>query len=181
MILFDTETTGLVEPMATPLSKQPHIIEFAAIRLDDRTLEEDDPEDYVHFLCKPPIPLPEIITKITGLTDKDLAGEKPFAAYYPDLCQFFFGEEKICAHNLPFDRSLLTFELMRMDRLTQFPWPYKHICTVDCSLSIKGRRMKQEELYLMATGKPADQTHRALDDVRQLAEVVRWLRTKDLI
>jgi DNA polymerase III epsilon subunit-like protein len=180
MILMDCETTGLVQPLATPLSQQPHIIEFAAIRLDDSTLEEIEGK-HIHFLCKPPIPLPEIITKITGLTDRDLEGKPPFVKHYRDLCEFFFGEHTVVAHNLSFDRSLLQFELMRLDRLTQFPWPYNHQCTVERTLAIKGHRLKQEELYLMATGHPAEQTHRALDDVRQLAEVVRWLRQKDLM
>ena len=36
MILFDTETTGLVQAYATPLADQPHIIEFAALKLSDK-------------------------------------------------------------------------------------------------------------------------------------------------
>lgn len=173
MILIDCETTGLVQPGAVPITQQPHIIEFAALALDDDSLEE---KGHVHFLCKPPIALPEIITKITGLKDEDLAKQPPFVANYQALVDLVFGERTIVAHNLPFDRSLLSFELARLDKLTQFPWPYQHRCTVELTLHFKGHRLKQEALYEMATGHPAEQTHRALDDVRQLAEVVRWLR-----
>ena len=38
MIIFDTETTDLVKPGLVPLEDQPHIIEFAGIKLDDFTL-----------------------------------------------------------------------------------------------------------------------------------------------
>ena len=69
MIVFDTETTGLPAADAAPLAKQPHIIEFAAIKLDEDTLEE---VSRLEFLSKPPIDLPPIITKITGITDADL-------------------------------------------------------------------------------------------------------------
>jgi DNA polymerase III epsilon subunit-like protein len=178
VILIDTETTGLIQPGAVPLSQQPHIIEFAAIKLDDKSLEE---VDNAHFLCKPPVLLPEIITKITGLTDADLEDQLPFPAHLPAVLPFFCGEVTLVAHNLPFDRGMVTLELQRLDRVSRFPWPYLHRCTVELTMDIKGHRLKQEQLYEMATGQPAGQTHRALDDVRQLAEVVRWLREEGRI
>ena len=68
MIAFDTETTGLPikGELSSPLKMQPHIIEFAAIKLDDETLEETD---RLHFFCKPPISIPAVITKITSIDD----------------------------------------------------------------------------------------------------------------
>ncbi|MFA5604163.1 MAG: 3'-5' exonuclease [Bacilli bacterium] len=176
MILLDTETTGLVQPAPVPLSQQPYIIEFAALKLNNDSLEE---EGHVHFLCKPPVQLTEEIVKITGITDKDLADKKPFVSHLGQLLKFFLGESVLVAHNLPFDRSLVTFELTRLSRVNMFPWPPEHICTAEITNDIKGHRLKQEQLYEMATGHPANQTHRALDDVRQLAEIVRWLRTQD--
>src|SRR3990172_7857808 len=118
MIVFDTETTGLPGKGNTPIDQQPHIIEFAAIKLTDDTLEE---VDRMQFLCKPPIKIEPIITNITGLNDEILANEKPFSAYLEQLQKFFFGQWTMVAHNLPFDRSIMIFELKRLNKITAFP------------------------------------------------------------
>lgn len=174
MIVFDNETTGLSKPIACPLNEQPQIIEFAAIKLDDKSLKE---RGRMTFLCNPGIPLPAEITKITGLKDKDLADKPPFVNFYPSMADFYLGERFLVAHNLDFDRSMLTFELQRIDKLTQFPWPPKHICTVEKSYYIKNKRLKQTDLYEIAMGKGKTyKAHRAMDDVEALCDIIRWLR-----
>lgn len=179
MLVFDTETTGLVEPTATPLDKQPYIIEFGAIKLDSKTLKE---VGRLSFLVKPPIPLQAKITEITGLRDKDLEKAMPFARHVMEVSNFFLGEDTIVAHNCPFDMSLLKFELMRLDRQFRFPWPPNQICTAEISMGInKGKRMRLLEMYKWATGKVLDQKHRAIDDVEALIEVIKKLRKENLI
>ena len=172
MIVFDVETTGLPKAEGSDLDMQPQIIEFGAIKLDDDLKEIDRTE----FFCNPNQPLPEIIKKITGITDGQLKDEKPFVAYYQQLCEFFLGETTMVAHNLPFDRKLLKFELERMDKLTAFPWPYKHICTVEISQAVWGKRRKLVDLYEEITGKPHKGAHRATADVEALIEVLKWYR-----
>lgn len=173
MILFDTETTGLVEPAATPIDKQPRIIEFGAVKYAD-----NDPErelGRVNFLCNPGnLPLPEIITKITGLKDVDLADAPRFPRYYLELCDFFLGERYLIGHNVAFDISLLRFDLARMGKLTAFPWPPVQICTVDATLGIRGHRLKLAQLYEIATGEAIGEAHRAIADVLSLHRVVLW-------
>src|SRR6185312_12803109 len=88
MIVLDTETTGLPEPELVPLDQQPHIIEFGAIKLNDDTLEQ---VDQMHFMVNPGIPIPPIITKITGITDADVHGKKKFASAVLPLSEFFLG------------------------------------------------------------------------------------------
>lgn len=179
MIVFDTETTGLVAPLLTPLDQQPEIIEFAAIKLDDHSLEE---VAAFSSLVKPKVlPLDPKITQITGITSAQLAPERPFAAYYLDLCTFFAGEHKLVGHNLDFDRQLLSFELQRIDRTTRFPWPWVHVCTVEASFHINGYRLSQDKLYQHFMGRPPEGAHRALNDVRNLADVIRVMRQEDLI
>ena len=175
MIVFDTETTGLPIPEAAPLSKQPHIIEFAAIKLRDDDLEE---VGRLEFLAKPPVQLADKITEITGLTDAKLADEKPFAAHFKKLADFFLGERFMIAHHVIFDRDMLRFELLRLDKLLQFPWPPNPLCTVELSHSIKGRRMKMGELHEHAVGFEFKDAHRAMPDVEALVRVVRWMREK---
>lgn len=178
MILLDTETDGLLGPTALPLDQQPKIIEIGLIKLAEPDLNI---VDQLHLLLNPGRPLSEEITKITGLRDEDLRGKPSFARIYPQLVDFFLGEEMLVAHNLPFDRGVLAGELQRIDKLLAFPWPPKHVCTVEATQHLQDKYLKQEVLYEMATGRPADQTHRAHDDVSQLAEIVVWLRGEGLI
>jgi DNA polymerase III subunit alpha, Gram-positive type len=173
MILFDTETTGLVMPASTPITEQPQIIEFAAIKVNEKTWKVIDK---IEFLAKPTIPLPEVIVKITGLTDAKLKDASPFAAYYAPLVKFFLGEECLVGHNLDFDKSLLKFELMRMSKEFAFPWPHRQICTVEASHYIKNHRLKLSELHLIATGKDFKDAHRAMNDTMALLDCVKFLR-----
>lgn len=178
MIIFDTETTGLVKPDGTPLDQQPEIIEFAAVRVN----QDLEIVDSIEFYCKPDIlPLPSIITKITGITTDQVANEKPFIAYYKQLCEFFVGTKELVAHNCKFDVSLLKFALERIDKVCQFPWPPKHTCTVEATYHIKNRRLKLTQLYQHAFGKELPQKHRAMSDVTDLLEVVKWLREQKLV
>lgn len=179
MILFDTETTGLVKPYASPLKDQPRIIEFAAVKLSNKKPYKEI--DSIEFLLNPDGPLPEIITKITGLTDEDLKGVDSFPAHYAELVEFFIGERYLIAHNIKFDVDLLRFDLARMDKAFEFPWPPNHICTVVNSMSVKGHRLKQEQLLQHITKEHKPGVHRAMADVRDLETIVRWMIKKELI
>jgi DNA polymerase-3 subunit alpha (Gram-positive type) len=179
MIIFDTETTGLVEPASVPLDRQPEIIEFAAVRLDINTLEE---QSYISFLVKPKrLPLPEKIVGITGITDDMLKDARSFARHLPTIEMFFLGVPICVAHNCKFDIDMLRLELMRLDRVCKFPWPPQQLCTVEENMDITGRRMRLIDLYEHAIGAKPTTSHRALDDVRTLAEVVRWMRRNNKI
>lgn len=174
MIVFDTETTGLTMKGNAPLTSQPHIIEFAAIKLNDETLEE---VDRIQFLCKPPIELPPEIPKITGLTDEILKDEKPFVQYLETLQKFFFKEWTMVAHNLPFDRNMLIYELKRLNKAPNFPWPPEHICTIEKTYDIEGYRLNLTKLHAKATGEDhINNAHRAMNDVEALVKCIKWLR-----
>jgi len=178
VIVFDPETTGLVEPEAIPLKKQPQIIEFAAIKLDNETLEE---VERFQFLCNPGKELPPQIVKITGINDRMLKGKPSFAHYYNDLVKFFLGEDQLVAHNCSFDVDLMRFELMRMGKLLQFPWPPTHLCTVEKTMPIKGNRLSLTKLHEYLFDKPFPSAHRAMVDVEALTRCVIELRKRDLI
>ena len=179
MIIFDTETTGLIQHVSTPLDQQPEIIEVAAIKVDDQFLEE---RDALTFLVKPKrLPLPAIITKITGFVDADLADALSFPRHVATLEAFFVGERIAVAHNIAYDIGMFELELRRLGRVTRFPWPPTQLCTVEHSLTIKGHRLKLGQLYEHAFGKPMVEAHRAMPDTRQLLDVVRWMRTQGMI
>src|SRR5689334_2991604 len=166
MIVFDTETTGLVQPTLVPLDQQPEIIELGAVLLNDKTLAEED--CYTALVRPKKLPLDPKITQITGLKSTDLQDQQPFAARYLGLCEFFAGEKTLVGHNLDFDRNLLWFELARIDRVKQFPWPWEHKCTVELTFHFNGYRLSQDKLYQHYFNKPPEGAHRALNDVRNL-------------
>lgn len=174
MIIFDLETTGLPKAEGSDLILQPKIIEFGAVKLDGDFHETDKLE----FFVNPGMQLDPKITKITGITDDMLKDEKPFIAYYKILAEWFCGEKILVAHNLPFDRKVLRFELQRYDKLTKFPWPYEHLCTVEIGESVWGKKRKLGEIYSEITGKEHKGAHRSIADVRATAEIVRWYASK---
>jgi DNA polymerase III epsilon subunit-like protein len=163
--IIDWETTGLTLHPDAPAHKQPRAIEFGGIVLDraETILEAS-------ILINPGIPLEPIITKITGLTDEDLREAPPFEVVLPQLREFFAGVDGVVAHNLPFDRAILRNELARLNVL-DFPWPRRELCTIGVYSPDWGRNPKLIELYPAVMGRPLAQTHRALDDVKALAEI----------
>ncbi len=172
MIIFDTETTGLVKAIASDIKHQPRIIEFAAIKLCDETLAE---LDRVHFLSSPSRPIPTEIVKITKITDKMVEGEKTFAQRIEELKKFFEGETNLIAHNLSFDKSMLDIEMKR-NQVEDFPMPKNLICTIEQSFHLKGVRLNQGRLYEIATGgMKFEGAHRAINDVEALTKCVVWM------
>ena len=171
MIVFDLETTGLPKAEGSELDLQPKIIEFGAIRFTDGNFEE---YDRLEFMCNPGHNLDPKITKITGISD--LKDKKPFIHHYKDLCKFFLGETSMAAHNLPFDRKVLRFELERLDKVTKFPWPMEHICTVEVGQSVWGKMRKLGDIYEELFGKKIEGAHRSLNDVEATIEIIKWYK-----
>ena len=168
IIVFDVETTGLLRAAGSPLENQPYIIEFAAVKVNE-SLEEIS---RLEFLCKPPMPLPAIITKITGLTDADLADKEPFSNYSNELVEFFTGAKHTVAHNIKFDKGMVDNELRRCD--IKLPWK-SQICTVESTFHIRNKRLKLADAYKHFTGEEPKVAHRAIDDVLTTLEVLRHL------
>jgi len=178
LIAFDNETTGLSLPQNAPLADQPSIIEFAGVKLRWDTLEE---VDELEFICKPPKEIEPVITNITGLTNDDLADKLPFAAHLPTLQQFFFGTRHMVAHNIGFDRDMISYELRRLGKIREFPWPIQHHCTIEASFDIEGKRQKLVNLHQMLIGEPLVKAHRAMNDVRGMVKCIRVLREQGRI
>lgn len=167
-IIFDLETTGLLKHPHAKLATQPKAIEFGAVLLDEGCAVVDK----LQLLINPGQPLEAIITKITGLTDEDLFEEPSFAEVWPQIRALFSRADVMISHNLPFDSGVLGWELHRWG-IEGFAWPRHKICTVQENVPAWGRRPKLTELYAAETGQPLAQTHRAIDDVMALVEVIR--------
>lgn len=169
ILLFDTETTGLTLHPDAEVRKQPRCIEFGGVLMNRHT---GAVEEEISILINPGVPLEPVITKITGLTDADLKDAPSFAEALPQLRRVFGAARCVMAHNLPFDKAIIRGELARLDCLN-FPWPAQGICTVGLYKDAWGRNPKLTELYEHVMGAPLAQTHRALDDVRAMVEIVQ--------
>ena len=164
IIIFDTETTGLLQPELTTLNKQPYITEIYACKINEEFKMLGEIESYL----KPPIPIPQEVIKISGITDEHVEGAPIFPFFYKDLAKFFTGVDVLVAHNLSFDVGILTNELKRIDKVTKFPWPRHQICTVERTMHLKGHRMKLAQLHEYLLGKTFKDAHRAKQDVHAL-------------
>lgn len=175
MIILDTETTDLLKPEVADLAQQPHMIEIALLKLNDKWKEVDRYE----ALLKPGVPLDdETHKKITGLTNAELEGCPKFLELYDELVDFCLGERVIFGHNLGFDIGVLVTELRRISRETAFPYPPQQICTIERTKHIRGRRLKLTELYELKLKRPLKQQHRAMSDVEALWEVLCVMKIK---
>lgn len=174
MILLDTESTGLHEITASPIERQPRIIEIALLKVDDKTLKE---KDSFQTLINPGIPIPAKNVEITGITDELVKDAKKFAAFFNPLVDLFLGERILVGHNLPYDVQIMVWELTRIDRLTKFPWPPQHLCTVELTQDLSGKYFNLNDLYVHYYKKPPEnKAHRAMADVITLHEVVKAMR-----
>ena len=174
--LFDTETTGLPIHFEGDLKQQPRIIEFGGVVFENGQIVAE-----ISQIINPQMQIEEIITKITGLTQSDVDDGILFKDFMPRVVHFFSGCDAVIAHNLAFDKSLLHFELMRMGlELSDVCFPALQVCSVQETTPSYGYRKKLEDLYTEHIGEKT-QTHRALDDVKQMLEVCQKLGIIDVL
>lgn len=178
IVLYDTETTGLLKPNAVDVKEQPYIIEFYGCRIDSETFEI---EKEVETFIKPPVPISDEITKITGITGDMVHNAPAFADVYPELCDLYEGARCLVAHNASFDVSMLANELIRIDKLIHFPWPVNHICTVERTYNIKGYRLNLQALHEHLFGEGFKDAHRAKIDVFALVRCFHKLTEDGII
>lgn len=167
---LDTETNGLCRPIGTDLAKQPHLTEYCLMVFDDELLPAMESSSLIHS----PVPQPEHIIKITGITDEMLADAPPFEDKLPQIQMMFDECHTLVMQNFCFDEAILNFAAKRIGK--KIKWPETKFCTVEQSMHIYGIRLKLSELYKLATGKDDYGAHRAKNDVLAMVEVYRWLR-----
>lgn len=93
-VSLDLETTGF-DP------KNDRIIEFGAIKFD---LEGN--EEKLSFLVNPDTPIPQIVTHITNISDKDVKNAPRFEEKLEEVMKFI-GDLPIIGHNIQFDTNFL--------------------------------------------------------------------------
>ena len=101
-VLFDTETTGL-----DPLHGD-RIIEIAVLEL----INDLPTGESFHHLIDPERDVPADSTRIHGFTNAHVQGKPKFAEIAAGLLAFI-GDDKLVAHNAPFDFGFLDAEFGR--------------------------------------------------------------------
>lgn len=106
-VFFDIETTGLS-------SLVNEIIEFGAIKVRNGQVV-----DSMEFFVKPNHPIPDYITKITSITNDDVA-KAPKIDLVISKIKDFFGDAVLVAHNASFDISFFNnlYKRFNLGKLT---------------------------------------------------------------
>lgn len=178
MIVFlDTETTALLAVEAAGVEHQPHIVEIYLLK----TNYDFTGEQVYHQIIKPPVSIPEVVSKVHGITDEQVKNEKPFAAYYRSIAQFFTGVTHMVGHNLQYDKRVILYELERINKVTNFPWPIYNICTVEEIQKIKGFRMNLSDLHEELFGIRFESAHSADADTRALFRIYQEMVKRAMV
>jgi DNA polymerase III subunit epsilon len=169
VVAFDTETTGL-----NPFDGD-RVVEFGAVELHfgpDGGVTQTTPHQ---MFVNPEMPIPRSASKISGITDDDVADAPVFAKVANRIRSLLEGSILI-AHNLAFDLNFIRVEL----EMVGLHWPATR-AEVD-TLPLSQRLMSELRSHKLssvctALDVPLDNAHRASHDAeacgRVLAELAR--------
>lgn len=163
-LIFDTETSDLIGNSLLADRHMPHIIEFYGCIVN----EEGDVVEELDFLCKPPQPISETTTRITGITQEDVKDAPPFSYFADKVFELIESADTVVAHNLSYDKEVVNVEAKRLGR--EVAWPADLVCTVEQTEHLKGHRLSLSALHEYLFGEPFTGAHRARVDVEALAQ-----------
>lgn len=101
-VVFDIETTGLNKD-------KDFIIEIGALKYRNNILVDE-----FSYLINPNISLPQIITDITGIKDRDLIGKDTIDVILPKFIEFI-EDLPLIAHNNSFDLGFINKNLSNLN------------------------------------------------------------------
>lgn len=183
-LIFDTETTGKWDHSTLDDARQPHIVQFAALLVDDNCDPAQSIKSQVEFLVKPDgWTIPAEVTAIHGITTETAtAYGVPVKLVLSVFKHMAAQAGQIVAHNIAFDRNMIQVEERRCGVKAWLP-ENKQYCTMQESTDIlklpgKFNRYKWPtlaEAYLHFTGRALEGAHGALADTRGCLSVFRFL------
>jgi DNA polymerase III subunit epsilon len=161
-VVLDLETTG-----GSPANDR--ITEVGAVKI-----RGGEVLGTFHTLVDPRVPIPPLISALTGITDGMVAEAEPIEVVLPCLLEFL-GRAVLVAHNASFDKRFIQANLERndYDRLTN-----RVVCTARLARKLLPRdevpnvRLATLAAYLGASVTPC---HRALTDARATVDVFHSL------
>jgi len=156
IVVFDLETTGF-----SPLNDS--IIEIGAVKIVNGARTEA-----FSSLIDPGIPIPENITKLTGIADRDVAGKPSIGDVMPDFYKFVDGAELV-AHNLQFDLGFVGAKGKPLGIFFDHP---KHDTLYLARKTFPGLPHYGLGFLVEHFGIELKSAHRALDDAAATAELL---------
>ncbi len=155
-VVFDLETTGL-----SP--KNDRITEIGAVKIQNGEIV-----DSFSQLINPQMPIPELITKLTGITD-DMVSDKPFIENVLPQFHDFIEGSVLVAHNSSFDMGFIREAYEGIDIFLQNPV----LDTLELSRAMFPG-MKSHKLNLVAKHLKVElkNHHRAVDDAVATANIL---------
>jgi len=154
-IVFDTETSGLIDNPAKRISLQPEVISFASVLVDFDKKEIGAP---FYKIFKPKKPIDSIITRITKFTNEYLNDMPPIEDSIDDILSILSGAPLIIGQNISFDQAMIDFECKRYGRTIKWP---KAIDLIANTIHIKGYRLSLTNLHMELFKEGFDSAHRA--------------------
>lgn len=163
-IIIDCETTGLDPADA-------RIIEIATLHL-----RNGSPAEEFHTLVDPGQPLPDEISRLTGITGRDLVGKPGFGDVLDTVASITDGRT-VVGHNVAFDIAFVSAEYRRHGAASPVE-SADTICTARTARSLIPR--EQVGRYRLSTLADAlslhhRPSHRAVDDVLATADLLTYL------
>lgn len=146
-----------------------HVIEVAAIRVENGAVTRE-----FRSLIQPGLEVPSFITRLTGITNHDLADAPTFSDIADELFDVLDGCLFV-AHNVRFDYSFLKQEFKRLGML----FDPKQLCTVRLSRALypEQKSHKLSEL-IRVHGLRVSARHRAYDDASALLQFMQLLQDR---
>lgn len=165
-LVFDTETTGLVENRLRKLSWQNEVIEFYGCIVN---LETGEILDEYETLIKPrTYPMsPETIKITKTVISNDMLFNAPGFTEVADYIKSFIESAPwVIAHNLAFDKEIISIEMERAGKTINWP---KGICTIEQTMHLTGFRLSLTNLHAhLFNNETFAGAHRAKVDVQAL-------------
>lgn len=154
-IVFDLETTGLS-------NITDNIIEIGAVKIEKGEITGTFSE-----LIDPKMPIPENITRITGINDGMVIGKPEIDIVLKDFVEFC-GEGVLVAHNADFDTGFIRTWSEKL----QIDFEFSYIDTLAMSRAIM-THLKNHKLDTIANDLNVSLVnhHRAIDDATATAEI----------
>ena len=168
LVLFDTETTGL-------MYSRDEIIEFAALLVEQRDGQPEIVREYDELIALSPGGfVPPKIEQLTGITNQDLKERGiPKAQVCGDIADMVAGNTLLLAYNAHFDLSFLYYMLLRDGDPTVLKGKDK----LDLLTVYKDRHSYPHKLCnaieIYGLSEQVVNSHRAVDDVIATVAVMK--------
>lgn len=182
-LFFDTETTGVPRNYKAPvtdLNNWPRLVQLGYIIYDtDKGGEIFEVYSGEHVVFPEGFEIPESVSKIHGITQAyALEHGEPLKSVLDIFIGHLQWADELIGHNLSYDLNVLGAEYLRVTQSnplvgkSQYDTMLKgtSLCKLPGGYGGQYKWPKLFELYQKLFGVPLEQTHTALDDIRNTAK-----------